>query len=161
MSKNEVQNDHTPAQDNRDYKSVTLLVLGLIILAWRGVSFFLYNHSLTNSTHHRTTFSNLYLSRPDTLIVCNSNNDKDLVSINKIQHADIPIYLQPLFFLPFSINLANKNLLESIPGIGPYLSGNIIAHREKNGAFTDFQELLAIPGIGEKKLAVLRKYTII
>ena len=46
----------------------------------------------------------------------------------------------------------------SLPGIGPVLSGGIVADRHKNGAFGSFEGLLRVPGIGPGKLAAIRKY---
>jgi len=63
-----------------------------------------------------------------------------------------PPHLAQVFFLPVSINRANKELLTSLPGIGPRLAERIIALREGKGAFQDQTDLLAVPGIGHAKL---------
>ncbi|MBC8316719.1 MAG: helix-hairpin-helix domain-containing protein [Desulfobulbaceae bacterium] len=71
----------------------------------------------------------------------------------------VPLELRQLFFHPVPINSASRQLLESIPGIGPHLSGQIVAHRQEHGTFTHFQQLLEVPGIGPKKLSLIQKHT--
>ena len=56
-----------------------------------------------------------------------------------------------------NINTASAKELEALPGIGPALSAAIVAHREESGAFTKAEDLLAVPGIGEKKLDAIRE----
>ncbi len=53
--------------------------------------------------------------------------------------------------LNININTANLNELESLPGIGPVIAGNIIKYRERNGLFEKKEELKKVTGIGEKK----------
>ena len=55
-----------------------------------------------------------------------------------------------------NINTASAAELEALPGIGPVLSEAIVAQREKAGAFTKAEDLLEVPGIGEKKLDAIR-----
>lgn len=54
------------------------------------------------------------------------------------------------------LNAADQAALETLPRIGPALAERIIAWREENGRFTSVDDLLAVPGIGEKLLAGLR-----
>lgn len=54
------------------------------------------------------------------------------------------------------INTADQAALESLPRIGPALAERIITWREENGRFTSVDDLLAVPGIGEKLLAGIR-----
>lgn len=58
---------------------------------------------------------------------------------------------------PINLNTADGAALESLPRIGPALAERIIAWRDENGAFTSVDDLLAVPGIGEKMLAGLRE----
>lgn len=55
-----------------------------------------------------------------------------------------------------SINTADAAALDTLPRIGPALADRIIRWREENGAFTSIDDLLAVSGIGEKLLDVLR-----
>lgn len=54
------------------------------------------------------------------------------------------------------LNTADQAALESLPRIGPALAERIIAWREENGRFQSVDDLLAVPGIGEKLLEGLR-----
>ncbi|KQY76026.1 competence protein ComEA [Microbacterium sp. Root1433D1] len=54
------------------------------------------------------------------------------------------------------LNAADQAALETLPRIGPALAERIIAWRDENGRFTSVDDLLAVPGIGEKLLAGLR-----
>lgn len=53
------------------------------------------------------------------------------------------------------LNTASAQDLEALPGIGPVLAGRIIQHRETHGPYKTLEDLLAVPGIGKKKLAQL------
>lgn len=48
------------------------------------------------------------------------------------------------------VNTASAALLTHVAGIGPKVAGNIVAHRDENGAFVDRQGLLKVPGLGPK-----------
>lgn len=54
------------------------------------------------------------------------------------------------------VNTADQSQLETLPRIGPALAQRIIQWRENNGRFRSVDDLLAVPGIGEKLLAGLR-----
>ncbi|MFE6994553.1 ComEA family DNA-binding protein [Microbacterium sp. NPDC057659] len=54
------------------------------------------------------------------------------------------------------LNSADQAALEGLPRIGPALAQRIIAWRDDNGRFRSVDDLLAVPGIGEKLLAGLR-----
>ena len=56
-----------------------------------------------------------------------------------------------------NINTASAAELETLPGIGPALSAAIIQQREIAGNFTKAEDLLDVPGIGEKKLEAIRE----
>ncbi|MEV4775033.1 ComEA family DNA-binding protein [Microbacterium sp. LWH12-1.2] len=55
------------------------------------------------------------------------------------------------------LNAADQAALETLPRIGPALAQRIIAWRDENGRFQSVDDLLAVPGIGEKMLAGLRE----
>ena len=65
----------------------------------------------------------------------------------------------PSEFLPeetIDLNSATVEELQRLDGIGPALAQAIVDYREQNGPFASVEELLEVPGIGEKKLAAIR-----
>lgn len=54
------------------------------------------------------------------------------------------------------LNAATQAELETLPRIGPALAQRILDWREENGRFRAVEDLLAVPGIGEKLLAGLK-----
>ena len=54
------------------------------------------------------------------------------------------------------LNTADQAALETLPRIGPAIAERIISWRDENGLFRSVDDLLAVPGIGEKLLAGLR-----
>ena len=55
-----------------------------------------------------------------------------------------------------NINSAGQSELEKLPGIGPSLAKKILDFRQKNGQFKTTNDLMAVPGIGEKKFEQLK-----
>ena len=54
------------------------------------------------------------------------------------------------------MSTASAAQLESLPGIGPSLAAAIVDHREREGPFTDVDDLLDVAGIGPAKLDAIR-----
>lgn len=54
------------------------------------------------------------------------------------------------------LNAADLAALDTLPRIGPALAQRIIEWREANGPFTSVDDLLSVPGIGEKMVESLR-----
>lgn len=54
------------------------------------------------------------------------------------------------------LNTAGIDELDTLPRIGPALAERIVSWREQNGRFRSVDDLLAVPGIGDKMLASLR-----
>ena len=49
-----------------------------------------------------------------------------------------------------NLNTSSQHLLQYVSGIGPKLSGAIVEHRNKNGAFDSRKDLLKVAGLGAK-----------
>ncbi|MBD7958680.1 helix-hairpin-helix domain-containing protein [Microbacterium sp. Sa4CUA7] len=56
-----------------------------------------------------------------------------------------------------NLNSADIATLDTLPRIGPAMAQRIIDWRDENGRFTSVDDLLAVPGIGDKMLAALRE----
>jgi len=67
----------------------------------------------------------------------------------------IPPAVANIFFLPIPINSAGKDVLSTLPGIGPVLAERIIHRRKNSGLFSSKKDLLSIAGIGPGKFARL------
>ena len=59
---------------------------------------------------------------------------------------------------PVNINTANAEELQLVPGIGPATAEKILQMRKSYGAFKSVDDLVAIRGIGKKRLDKMRKY---
>jgi competence protein ComEA len=57
--------------------------------------------------------------------------------------------------LPLDLNLADRDLLEQLPGIGPSTAAAIVADREARGPFPEVEALTRVPGIGPATLQEL------
>jgi competence protein ComEA len=60
-----------------------------------------------------------------------------------------------------NLNNADAEALEYIPGIGPAKSKEIIALRSASDGFKSVEDLLAVPGIGEKTLRVIKQHGVL
>lgn len=68
---------------------------------------------------------------------------------------------KPQVKLPLRVNQATAAELEAVPGIGPVLAARIVAYRQANGPFGSIDDLLNVPGIGQKTLERLRPYLLV
>jgi competence protein ComEA len=55
-----------------------------------------------------------------------------------------------------NLNIATPEQLDQLDGVGPATAQKIVAYRQAHGGFRSVTELDQVPGIGEKKLAVLK-----
>ncbi len=57
-----------------------------------------------------------------------------------------------------SLNSASAGELDRLPGVGPSTAAKILEYRRAHGGFASIDELLAVKGIGTKKLKDMRPY---
>jgi competence protein ComEA len=67
----------------------------------------------------------------------------------------LPPAVANIFFQPIPINRADKDILTTLPGIGPVLAEKIVQRRNDHGPFRSKEELLHVSGIGPGKYAGL------
>jgi competence ComEA-like helix-hairpin-helix protein len=59
---------------------------------------------------------------------------------------------------PLDLNTATVEQLTALPGVGPVIAKAMVDFRTKSGPFRRVEDLLAIRGITERRLAQLRPY---
>jgi len=59
---------------------------------------------------------------------------------------------------PVNINTATAAELQRVPGIGPKTAAQILAMRRNVGSFRSVDDLLAVRGIGPKRLAKMKPF---
>ena len=62
---------------------------------------------------------------------------------------------------PVNLNTATSEQLQQVPGIGPSTADKILQMRKSYGAFKSVDDLLAVRGIGPKRLDKMRKYLVV
>jgi comEA protein len=62
---------------------------------------------------------------------------------------------------PVNLNTATSAQLQQVPGIGPSTADKILQMRKSYGAFKSVNDLLAVRGIGPKRLEKMRKYLVV
>ena len=63
--------------------------------------------------------------------------------------------------LVLHLNSATVEQLERLPGVGPVLAKRIVDFRDRKGGFKRIEELLAVPGVSEKKWKAMREYLVL
>ena len=63
--------------------------------------------------------------------------------------------------LALNLNTATVRELQTLPGVGPALAKKIVEFRTKKGGFKRIEELLAVPGVSEKKWQSLRQHLVL
>ena len=60
-----------------------------------------------------------------------------------------------------NINSADASQLALLPRVGPSVAQRIVAYRKENGPFKKPEDLMLVPGIGEKTYGLLKPYVAI
>jgi competence protein ComEA len=63
----------------------------------------------------------------------------------------------PGMIVLININTATQTELESLPEIGPAIAQKIIEYRQKNGPFKKIEDIMKVPGIGEKIFEAIKQ----
>lgn len=81
------------------------------------------------------------------------------------QRPSWPIFAQEVsddtYILPvpegrINLNTATSEQLQQLPGIGPALAGAILQYRNEHQSFYFIEELMDVPGIGEKRFEAIK-----
>lgn len=64
-------------------------------------------------------------------------------------------------YFPININIASREDLELLPGIGPVLAQRIVNFRDSTGLFIKKEDIILVKGIGIKKFSVLESLIIV
>jgi hypothetical protein len=79
---------------------------------------------------------------------------------NRVQPVAVspPAVFSSFLFQPIPINEADRELLTTVPGIGPRLAEEILMLREKKTGISSPEELLDVPGIGPTRMQRFAKH---
>ncbi len=93
---------------------------------------------------------------PDEVLIVASHSGRDVVQSLQVMEEGEPGQTREIAVLTVDLNDGTLAELEHLPGIGPVLAGRIVAYRTSHGAFGQIEDLALVPGIGEKRLELLR-----
>lgn len=142
-----VENSAPPEMSRRvtDYRPICAILFVLVIMGWQ-----LLSEALPTKNIFIHNVMSLQVKH-DNILYLEEGSSRDSAST-------IPPPFSPLFFAPVPINLADQQLLQTIPGIGSGLAGRIVDWRRTHGPLRDVDDLLTIPGIGKKRAASWAEY---
>ena len=120
-----------------DQRPLVAILLALALMAWQHWS------NVNTKSLNSPIFNELQVKDNESLYLSPGN------SVNLPE--SLPPAWTPLFFFPVPINQADRQLLQTIPGIGPGIAEKIIQWREVHGPLRNRDDLLSIPGIGRKR----------
>lgn len=82
--------------------------------------------------------------------------DGEQLHVATVGEAAAPSVTGPAGDGRIDLNTADIAQLDTLPRIGAAMAQRIVDWREENGRFTSVEDLLAVPGIGDKMLEALR-----
>ncbi len=129
-------------------KVLLFLMLVLFVLDFS----FQHDWSFLNGNTGLNFNKQLSVANPNRLVVENISNTGILPG-----HNPVPARYTPFFFELIPINMADKNMLMSVQGIGPAMADTIVTYRQQVGPFRKSTDLLNLKGIGPKRAASFSK----
>ncbi|MGA7721261.1 MAG: helix-hairpin-helix domain-containing protein [Ignavibacteriaceae bacterium] len=119
-----------------------------------------------------TSFKKFDYSKEDSTFISSGMEKDSLVSIHLEGNKDYVLELNKNNFKNFStkiiaseksidLNHADLEALTTVPNVGKKTAEGIIELRKKLGKINNFDELLRVKNIGEKRLAIIKKYAYI
>lgn len=102
---------------------------------------------------------------PDNLLVISRENNGESIKIKALENGKKSVVRswmsasdRILLGIPLHPDRMTLQDWDSLPGVGPKLAQAIIADRQKNGDFVEFETLDRVKGIGPGKLAAWKAY---
>ncbi|MFP3984338.1 MAG: ComEA family DNA-binding protein [Desulfurivibrionaceae bacterium] len=139
----------------QDFRFHILFILALLIMSWQGWTLLQGSHSGRPVTGEEEV---IFEVTGDSLRLLQSGEINSGRTGSR-EIADLPQFMRPVFFLPVSINRADPELLQTIPGIGPSRSQAIVEFRKKQGGVSSYTQLLEIKGIGPHTLNHIKEHS--
>ncbi len=132
------------SDNHRDGRLSVVLVLAFCLLLFDLDNSYKWFSSVTHSSSNSSV--QLQVLQSNRMIV------KTLLPEAVVEEqVNVPVAYTPFFFQPVPINIADKEMLMTIKGIGPALAQSILDYRHQRGPFKNMEELQALRGIGSKR----------
>jgi hypothetical protein len=158
--KKSTQADTAITKDNR---MLVLFLLGLTLLSFE---FWPFKDGDVRCSYHVLLDENSHPWRVIALPTGDILNQQEIVKAFALKEeskifplvpenksiGEIPAVLSLFINRPLEINRAEKEVLEMLPGVGPYVANNIFAEIQRQGKFSSPDDLLKVSGIGTKSM---------
>lgn len=82
-------------------------------------------------------------------------------SINQSQNMNINLSPKDDCENKINLNTANEKVLASLPEIGEIKAKNIVMYRNRNGNFSNINDLLNVKGIGENIISAIKDKVVV
>lgn len=87
-----------------------------------------------------------------------SENKEDEINQNAIANEEFRQHDYSPNSSLLNLNAVTSDQLETLPGIGPVLAERILVHRKNHGLFRNIEDIMNVPGIGEKRFESIKEY---
>lgn len=124
-------------------KSVLLVLLGVVAVSWSH----LQNYQIRETEEDGRFDMSLKWTGEGLVILRDNDSLQEDGAV-----APLPPKLRPIFFQKIPVNMADAELLQTLPGIGPVTAAKIVALRREKVRINSPEELLNISGLGQKKV---------